>query len=359
MSTEAKKKQFVNNEIDKKDTDIYKKIAQRYAIALPKHLNFDGTDQAVEMQYTPDVRELKILPEERLDPIGDFEHTVTKGLVHRYPDRVLFKIVDTCAVYCRYCFRREMVGPQHRKNNTVRPELITDDDRQKALDYIIKNKNIREVILSGGDPLVLSPKKLSHYLNKIEKIQHIDTIRIHTRVPIAAPEKMTDALVNSLDRKKPLYLILHINHADELTDDVKKLLYSLSRKGCVLLSQSVLLKGINNCAQTLENLFRSLISLRVRPYFLHHPDRAPGTSHFRVSLKEGMKIYKLLQKNITSIALPQYMLDLPGGHGKINIMSANVKKSKDQKYIIIDRKGKSHIYIDFEENTDWSEKGGV
>jgi lysine 2,3-aminomutase len=251
------------------DTDLglLKRYAYRVTDAVKKTIQGDVKNDPVAMQYIPQKAELKILPEEDTDPIGDDVHTPVKGIVHRYPDRVLFKLANVCAVYCRYCFRRETVGPG---SDILKPEERTD-----ALNYIRRHKDIWEVIFSGGDPFVVSPKQLGQILEELERIEHVQTIRFHTRVPVADPARITEEFCKIFDLSKPVYIALHINHVNEITEEVKTAIARLQKAGCVLVSQSVLLKGVNDNAAALEDLLRTLITLKVKPYYLHHPDLAP------------------------------------------------------------------------------------
>ncbi len=323
------------------DLHAIEQVSQRYAVALTPHIlsTMKGSVaiDPVAKQYVPQIEELKNLPQERVDPIGDYAHTPVKGLVHRYPDRVLLKLANVCAVYCRYCFRREMVGPG--------AEVMNAAEKQNAFDYIRKDKSIWEVILTGGDPLVLSARHLSETLDELCAIEHVQVIRIHTRVPAADPKRITDELCTTLKRDKAIYVAVHINHAQEITSDVKTALKMLHEAGCVLLSQSVLLKGVNDNAETLEELFRALAALRVKPYYLHHPDLAPGTSHFRLSLREGKALMKKLLGRVSGICQPHYMLDIPGGHGKIPVTSDYIRENGDD-YTVTDFQGNTHNYAD-------------
>ncbi len=293
-------------------------------------------DDPVAKQYLPQETERKILPVERRDPIGDDVHTPVKGIVHRYPDRVLFKVANACAVYCRYCFRKEMIGPGTKG--------LSQDEINAALQYIRSHNDIWEVILTGGDPLVLSPRQLSAIIDNLCAIPHVQVVRIHTRVPVADPQRVTEELCTALNREKAVYVAIHINHAQEITDDVRRALKSLHAAGCVLLSQSVLLKGVNDDAQTLENLFRELTALRVKPYYLHHPDLAPGTSHFRGSIKRGQQIMKELLGRLSGIAQPTYMLDIPGGFGKVPLTPNYLNEIDDGLYMAEDYQGCTHHY---------------
>lgn len=325
---------------DEKQIGDIERVARRYAVGITgqvMHTIKGPIDQdPVARQYVPQIEELKILPNERIDPIGDERHSPVKGIVHRYPDRALFKIANICAVYCRYCFRREMIGPQ--------ADILKPEDRSTALDYIRNTPSLWEVILTGGDPLVVSARQLNEAMDALCAIDHVQVIRIHTRVPIAEPSRITAALCAALKRKKAIYIAVHINHAQEITPEVETALHMLHAAGCVLLSQSVLLKGVNDDAAALEDLFRRLTALRVKPYYLHHPDLAPGTSHFRLSLKRGQAIMKELLGRLSGIARPHYMLDIPGGYGKVPVTSCYLKQSADGAWQIEDYQGKFHDY---------------
>lgn len=343
MRTEPLEKTRAETEadyIDSKKGCTHDGLRKRYAYkvtdTVKSAIDGDVTNDPVAKQYIPQAAELKILPEEHIDPIGDDVHTPVKGLVHRYSNRVLFKLCSVCAVYCRYCFRREKVGPGNG--------VLSANDIDTAIDYIAQNKNIWEVILSGGDPLVLSPRFLKDIMQRLENIQHVQTIRIHSRVPIAAPDKMTDKMCGALTISKPVYIALHINHANEMTKDVQTAIQKLDKAGCVLLSQSVLLCGVNDDPDILADLFKTLIIHKVKPYYLHHPDYAPGTSHFRVSIARGQAIMRMLQGQISGICMPHYMLDIPGGHGKVPINSCYISAINKNTYSVEDPQGQHHTY---------------
>lgn len=289
-------------------------------------------DDAVARQYFPDVREDVILPEETADPIGDFAHSPVKGLVHRYKNRVLLKITDTCAVYCRFCFRKEMVG---KGEGVLSPFEIGD-----ALQYVRANPEVREVILSGGDPLTLSNRRLADLLSALQGIDHLDIIRLHTRAPLVTPDRIDDALVTLLQgQTKAVYIVVHVNHSQEINQPVRDAFLRLSRSGAILLAQTVLLKDINDNADTLAALFGTLIANRVKPYYLHHPDLASGTSHFRVSIKEGQDIMRQLRGRISGLACPTYVLDIPGGYGKVPLTPGYIEELADGTYMVEDIEG--------------------
>ncbi len=312
---------------------------------LPKHIsnliqNLDGAEKgAVARQYIPNDAELNILTDESSDPIGDEKHSPVGGIIHRYPDRVLFKVSNICDVYCRYCFRGDMIGAGSYSLN--------DDDLTRAIEYIESQKQVWEVILSGGDPLVLSARRLGKIFDALDEIEHVKIIRIHTRIPVSNPLKINDTLLSVLkDSSKAVHIVLHVNHAAEITSDVSAVIFKFRQNNCSVLSQSVLLNGVNDDAKILEDLFKKLISIHVKPYYLHHMDRAKGTSHFRVSIKRGQEIMRELQGRVSGICLPKYMLDIPHGHGKIPIDVPYINMLDDDKYCVEDYKGRKHSYRD-------------
>lgn len=302
--------------------------AMRQAITAPG----DG----VAAQFVPDPRELTIRDDELTDPIGDQAHSPVPGLTHRYPDRVILHVTRSCAVYCRFCFRREVVGETGP---------LPDADLDAALAYIAAHPAITEVILTGGDPLTLSARRLTTLLARLDAIAHVGVIRFHTRIPVVAPERITPALVAALAglRAVPI-VVLHINHAAELTPAGGAALARLADAGVMLLSQSVLLRGVNADADTLAALFRALIRHRVKPYYLHHCDRARGTSHFRTTIAEGQAIMAALRGRISGVCLPTYVLDLPGGHGKVPIGPSEAVQIAPGQWEIRDWQGARHRY---------------
>lgn len=317
-------------------------LVDRFAVGITNHvaqiITSDPSSDSVRKQYVPSLEELKTTSVEESDPIGDSAHSPVKGIVHRYPDRVLIKISNVCAVYCRYCFRREMIGPDS--------QFLSENDIELALDYIRNQKNIWEVILTGGDPLVLSARRLEALFKALEKIEHIQTLRIHTRVPLVSPDLINDTLCSVLkNTSKPIYMVIHVNHAQELTKDTEVALQKLRSAGCSLLSQTVLLRDVNNDASILDTLFRKLVLLHVKPYYLHHPDLVTGTAHFRVSIDEGQDIMRKLRGRLSGICLPSYVLDIPGGYGKIPIEYNYLASSHGgDSYIVEDVCGTHHDY---------------
>jgi lysine 2,3-aminomutase len=312
-------------------------VAAHYAVAITPAMAdvMDRSDprDPIARQFVPDVRELEHLPEENADPIGDDAHSPVEGVVHRYPDRVLLKLVNACAVYCRFCFRREMVGPGRGG--------LSRDALAAALDYIARTPDIWEVILTGGDPLVLSPRRLKDVMTRLAAIHHVKVIRVHTRVPAVAPERVSPGLVKALRTGKATFVVLHANHARELTEQARAACARFIDAGIPMLSQSVLLRGVNDDVETLGALMRALVECRIKPYYLHHADLAPGTAHFRTTIGEGQDLMRELHGRYSGLCQPSYVLDIPGGYGKSpvgpNYLNADCS-------VVEDFSGRRHAY---------------
>ena len=318
-------------------------VAELYAIgltpALAELVSADDPNDAIARQFIPDKRELVRDPAETDDPIGDDARSPVKGLVYRYPDRVLIKLVATCAVYCRFCFRRARVGPGSAS--------LSPSEFAAALNYVRARPAIREVILTGGDPLTLSPRRIAATTQAIAAIPHVRTIRWHTRLPVAAPERVTPELVNALDAgERTVVVAVHANHPRELTPAARAACRRLNQRGVMLISQSVLLKGVNDDADTLEALMRAFLEARVKPYYLHHGDLAPGTSHWRVPIEEGQALMSVLRRRLSGLALPAYMLDIPGGYGKVPIAAPSIRKDGAGQWIVRDPEGVERPYVE-------------
>jgi lysine 2,3-aminomutase len=300
--------------VDASQRGVLAEVAESHSVAISpavvKTITRDPATDPVALQYIPSVRELSVTGDERDDPIGDAAHSPLPGLVHRYPDRVLVKATLVCPVYCRFCFRKTMVG-----SNATRP--LCDEDLKQILGYIAAHPEIWEVILSGGDPLILSPRNLGAIVEGLESIPHVRIVRVHSRVPVVAPEKIDASLLSTLrTTSKTTYVVLHANHASEFSADAREACNRIVDAGIPMLGQSVLLKGVNDTVEALSELMRSFVENRIVPYYLHHLDRAPGTAHFRVSLGEGQDLMKALRGTLSGLCQPTYVLDIPGGHGK-------------------------------------------
>lgn len=304
----------------------------RISPAMAARLDLPG----VAAQFLTDPREMEISGAALVDPIGDNVHSPVKGLTHRYADRVILRATLTCAVHCRFCFRREVVGEAGP---------LAETDLAAALDYVAGRPAIREVILTGGDPLMLSERRIIALLERIAAIPHVDLIRIHSRIPVVAPERITTALVQAMDLRPAVWMVLHVNHADEIGEKAEAALARLVKGGVPVLSQSVLLRGVNDDPSTLENLFRRLLTLRVKPYYLHHADLVRGGEHFRTTIAEGQAIMAALRGKISGTALPQYVIDLPGGHGKVPL-GPDYLAAGPRGHRIRDPQGVWHDYAD-------------
>jgi lysine 2,3-aminomutase len=286
-------------------------VAARYAIAIPPALRglITAPDGPLGLQFIPDPAELVTAPHELADPVGDEALSVLPGVVHRYKDRALLKPLLACPVYCRFCFRREQVGPDGG--------ILDAAGLERAFAYFEEHTELKEIILTGGDPLILSARRLGGILQRLAAIPHIEVLRIHSRVPVAAPELMSFALADAMDIDTPLYLAVHINHASEITQSTMDGLRLLQRRGVSLLGQTVLLAGVNDDEAVLAELFRAMLRARIKPYYLHQLDAAPGTARFHVQPERGRALLAALRGRISGTAIPTYIFDRPGGLGKI------------------------------------------
>jgi lysine 2,3-aminomutase len=346
------------------DLPDLERVAARYAVAVTADMaaliDIEDPDDPIARQFIPNAAELVSREGESADPIGDHVHSPVAGIVHRYPDRVLFKLVHVCAVYCRFCFRREMVGPG-------KPNALPQTAYDGALDYIRTHPEIWEVILTGGDPLMLSPRRLTEVMTDLAAIDHVKIIRIHTRVPVADPKRITPEMVSALKVDgATTWVALHANHVRELTAKARTACAAIIDTGIPMVSQSVLLRGVNDEAATLEALMRGFVECRIKPYYLHHGDLAPGTSHLRTTLAHGQQVMRELRGRVSGLCQPDYVIDIPGGHGKapvgpnylsredssLNLNSISREDSFSQqgdhdaetRYRIVDYCGDVHLY---------------
>jgi lysine 2,3-aminomutase len=329
------------------------RVAARYAVAITPTLvdliDTSDPDDPIARQFVPSESELKMQPGESADPIGDHPHSPVAGIVHRYPDRVLFKLVHVCAVYCRFCFRREMVGPG--KDNA-----LSDGAYRAAIDYIRAHSEIWEVILTGGDPLMLSPRRMGEIMADLAGIDHVKIIRLHTRVPVADPARISDEMVGALKVEgATTWVGLHANHARELTGPARAACARLVDAGIPMVSQSVLLRGVNDNAAALSDLMRAFVECRIKPYYLHHGDLAPGTAHLRTTLAEGQDLMRQLRGRVSGLCQPDYVIDIPGGAGKSpvgpnyvlaahNTAADAGAAESETRYRIVDYCGDVHLY---------------
>jgi lysine 2,3-aminomutase len=318
-------------------------VARRYAVAVsPTLLSLiDPADPAdpIARQFLPSLEELNTLTQELADPIGDEAHAPVTGIVHRHPGRVLFKAVSACPVYCRFCFRRETVGPG--KENALSPAAF-----EGALAYIRDHDEIGEVILTGGDPFILSPRRIEEIASRLAAIAHVRIVRWHTRVPLTDPTRVSDDLVAALHGAgATTWVAIHANHANEFGPEARRAIARLADAGIPLVSQSVLLKGVNDAVEAMADLMRIFVQNRIKPYYLHHPDLAPGTSHFRPAIAEGLILMKALRRELSGLEMPTYVLDIPGGFGKVPLESDHLDMS-EAAIRVRDTHGAWHDYKD-------------
>lgn len=329
------------------------RVAARYAVAITPDvvelIDKTDPDDPIARQFVPTAAELEVQSGETADPIGDHPHSPVPGIVHRYPDRVLFKLVHVCAVYCRFCFRREMVGPG--KDNA-----LSEAATRVAIDYIRSHHEIWEVILTGGDPLMLSPRRMSEIMAELAAIDHVKIIRLHTRVPVADPARVSGEMVSALKvAGATTWIAVHANHARELTVPARAACARLVDAGIPLVSQSVLLRGVNDNIAALSDLMRAFVECRIKPYYLHHGDLAPGTAHLRTTLAEGQDLMRQLRGRVSGLCQPDYVVDIPGGAGKSpvgpgyllapqNIAADADDADAETRYRIVDYCGDVHLY---------------
>lgn len=329
-------------EIERKfnvDTSGIKAVAEKYPMRInPYYFSLiKKVDDPLWIQAVPSMSELEDSVNSA-DPLFEEGQSPTSSIIHRYPDRVIFLVSNKCAMYCRHCMRKRKVG-DGALHFSVNGSLIED-----GLDYIRDNKNISDVILSGGDPLLLDTSELDYILNEIHKIPHVDIIRIHSRVLCTLPQRITDNLVSVLKKYHPLYINTHFNHPDELTGEASRASSKLADAGIALGNQTVLLKGVNDSSETMIKLMKKLLKNRIRPYYLHHPDQVKGTGHLRPAVSKGLEIMKDLRGFNSGLCVPQYMIDLPGGGGKVPLLPDYVKKMSGATYFVQNYEGKVFEY---------------
>ena len=321
--------------VDAGDLPALRRVAEQYAVSLTPAVAelVEHAHDPIARQFVPSAAELDVRPEELADPIGDAAHAPVKGIVHRYPDRVLLKPLHACPVYCRFCFRREMVGP-----GGLRP--LSRKALDAAVAYIAGRSEIWEVVVTGGDPLILSPRRIREAMARLAAIDHVKVVRFHTRVPAAAPEMVSGDLVAALmSSGKTTYLALHANHARELTPAARAACARIVDAGMPMLGQTVLLKGVNDDPQALSALMRAMVETRIKPYYLHHPDLAPGTAHLRCTIEEGQAVMRAMRGAVSGLCQPTYVLDIPGGHGKVPVGPGYLDGG-----VVTDPAGRPHAY---------------
>ncbi len=292
----------------------------------------------IRLQSVPQGAELLTAPEEMADPCGEDKNSPVRGLVHRYPDRVLFLVNEMCAMYCRYCTRSRMVGDGHR--------TLSMSTYEAAFDYIRSNKKIRDVLISGGDPLTLSDKVLEYIIKTVKSIPHVEFVRIGTRIPVTLPQRITTELVTMLKKYSPIWMSIHFNHPKEITKRVKFACDLLADSGIPMGSQTVLLKGINDKPHIMKKLMHELLKIRVRPYYIYQCDPILGSKHFRTPVSAGIEIMEKLRGHTTGYAVPTYVIDGPGGGGKIPVSPNYITSHENGKWTLRNYAGKEFTYFD-------------
>ncbi|HMK74800.1 MAG TPA: lysine 2,3-aminomutase [Thermodesulfobacteriota bacterium] len=290
----------------------------------------------IRRQAVPRIEEIHFSKSEMVDPLGEDNHSPVPGLVHRYPDRVLLLVTDQCAVYCRYCTRRRLVGSNEKS--------ITQGNFEEVVKYLKGHRKVRDVLLSGGDPLLLENERLEEMLSRLRAIPHIEVLRIGTRVPVTLPQRITGGLVRMLKKYHPLLISIHFTHPKEVTDQVRRACSELADGGFPLGSQTVLLKGINDKPYIMKKLLHELLKVRVRPYYIYQCDLAMGTEHFRTSVATGIQIMEKLRGHTTGYAVPTYVVDAPGGGGKIPLQPDYVVSKGRGKIVLRNYEGRVFEY---------------
>ncbi|MDD4464139.1 MAG: KamA family radical SAM protein [Desulfobacterales bacterium] len=317
-------------------TQTIDQIIARYPMRIPSYYLslIRSPDDPLGRQAIPSIAELRdtIFPE---DPLAEDEQTPVPCLVHRYPDRVLFWVSNQCAMYCRFCMRKRRIGMA---------DTVSEAVMDRAFSYIRDHTKVREVVLSGGDPLLLENDALKRILTTLRKISHVEVIRIHTRTPCTLPQRIERPLTEMLKTFHPVYINIHFNHPDEITPQAARACALLADAGIALGSQSVLLKGVNDDPRTMGRLMRALLRIRVKPYYLHHADPVSSTGHFRTSIQKGLDIMRSLRGHLSGMCVPQYMIDLPEGGGKIPLLPEYVKAMSCGGIIVENYQGRTYRY---------------
>jgi lysine 2,3-aminomutase len=311
-------------------------VCKAYPMRIPRYYYnlIREVEDPIWKQSVPSIKELldEDAPE---DPLQEEEDSPVPRLTHRYPDRVLLLVTDRCPMYCRFCTRKRMVG---------RTSVITEKTIAMGIDYIRSHTEIRDVLLSGGDPLTMNDRKLEHIISSIRAIRHVEIIRIGTRFPCVLPSRITDDLCNMLKKYHPIFVNTHFNHPREITPQSKEACERLASAGIPLGCQTVLMKGVNDDPVILKELMHKLLMMRVRPYYLYQADLTRGTNHFRTRVETGLQVMQALRGYTTGFAVPQFVIDAPGGGGKIPLMPDYVIKFDEKEIVLRNFEGKEYCY---------------
>ncbi len=317
------------------DVEEVRAVSEKFPFRInPYYLGLiEEKGDPIWRQAVPDLKEIEGNGFE--DPLAEEHHSPVPGVTHRYPDRVLFYVSHSCAMYCRFCTRKRKVGS---------PESVDDQAIEKGLQYIREHLEVRDVIISGGDPLLLPDRKIEYILTQLRAIPHVEILRIGSRAPVTLPQRITPQLCAILKKFHPLFLLTHFNHPREITPEATKACAMLADSGIPLGNQSVLLKGVNDDPQVMKKLVQKLLTIRVKPYLLYQADMVQGTEHLRTTIKEGFEVIKALRGFTSGLAVPHYVIDAPGGGGKIAIMPNPVVYFDDQKIVVQNYEGKLFTY---------------
>lgn len=325
-------------ELNKKHIKEIEKTANVYPFKIPEfYLNLierNNNACPIKKQCIPDIKELN--PQGKTDPLFEEKYSVTPSFIKKYPGRGVFLSGTECAMFCRFCNRKRLLG----KNHSIK------SSHQETFDYLKQDRTIKEVIISGGDPLMLSPDEFNFILKQLSLIEHIKTIRISSRIPVVYPEGIKEKHIVSLKKASPLWFIVHINHPKEITNEFSFVVNKLRKAGCIMLSHTVLLRGVNDCPYILKALFEGLVLMGIKPYYLFQLDEVKGVSHFKVRLKKGIEIMKILRQEVSGIAMPTYVIDITGGAGKVPVDYKFIKKRSNRTLFIEDLKGDMGHYTD-------------
>lgn len=345
--------QFKNRIMDTEQLSIYLNLSEeekdsvnqcldKYRMAItPYYLSLidpDNPYDPIRKQAVPDKRETFFALEDQRDPLHEETDSPCTGLTHRYPDRVLFLVTNQCSMYCRHCTRRRFSG----QTDTA----LSKTEIDKSIEYVREHKEVRDVLISGGDPLTLSDEKLEYVLKSLREIKHVEIIRIGSRIPVVMPQRITPKLCEMLKKYHPLWLNVHFNHPNEITEESEKACAMLADAGIPLGNQSVLLAGVNDCVHVMRELVRKLVQIRVRPYYIYQCDLSLGLSHFRTSVSKGIEIIEGLQGHTTGFAVPVFVIDAPGGGGKIPIMPNRIISQGHKKYVLRNFEGRITTYTE-------------
>jgi len=340
INTVDQLKDIIN--LTKQEEEDIKKVLDKFRMGITPYYaaQMDKEDHTcpIRMQAVPTIAETHIGAADMTDPLHEDEDSPVEGLTHRYPDRVLFLVTDQCSMYCRHCTRRRFAGQQDK--------AVSTDKIDKQIEYIRNTPEVRDVLLSGGDALLISDEKLEYIIKKLREIPHVEIIRIGSRTPVVCPQRITDDLVNMLKKYHPIWLNTHFNHPKEITPESTEAIAKLADAGIPLGNQSVLLRGINDCVHVMKDLVQQLVKIRVRPYYIYQCDLSLGIEHFRTPVAKGIEIMEGLRGHTSGYAVPTFVVDAPGGGGKTPVMPNYVLSRSSNKLILRNYEGVITTYTE-------------